>query len=141
MESPKTGLDCSGMIARAAQICGIPYFYKNTTIIERFLTPLAKGNKPIPGDIIWIPGHVMVVADFINNTLIEVRGYKHGYSKIHEIPLNEEFKGINTYHDLTNAYHNNKAIIRLDSSGNERETITSLKLLQLTSKKSKRVFL
>ena len=129
------------MIARAAQMCEIPYFCKNTTTIERCLTPLSKDNKPIPGDIIWIPGHVMVIADLANNTLIEARGYKHGYGKVHEIPLNEEFKGINTYHDLINAYHNNKAIIRLDRNGNEQETIINLKLLQLTNKKSKRASL
>jgi len=141
MESPKTGFDCSGMIARAAQMCGIPYFYKNTTTIKQFLTPLAKDNKLIPGDIIWIPGHVMVIASLTNNTLIEARGYEHGYGRVHEIPLNEEFKGINTYHDLINVYHNNKTIIRLDRNGNERETITNLKLLQLINKKNKQVSL
>jgi predicted DNA-binding protein YlxM (UPF0122 family) len=31
--SPKSGFDCSGLILPAAQICGIPYFCKNTAII------------------------------------------------------------------------------------------------------------
>ena len=104
--SPKTGLDCVGIIARVAQIYGIPYFYKNTTTIKQCLTPLARNSKLMTGDIIWVPGHVMIVADLTNHTLIEARGYDHGYGKVQEIPLNEEFKGINTYRDLIDAYHN-----------------------------------
>ena len=131
--SPKTGLDCSGLIASAAQICGIPYFCKNSTTIKQCLTPLARNSKLMPGDIIWVPGHVMIVADLENHTLIEARGYGYGsgYGKVHEIPLNEEFKGINTYHDLIDAYHNKKIIIWLDRNGNERERVTDLALLRL----------
>ncbi len=126
---PKTGFDCAGIIARAAQICDIPYFYKNTTTIKQFLFPIT--NKLLQGDIIWIPGHVMVVADLEKNTLIEARGYNHGYGKIHEIHLHEEFKGINTYKDLIDAYHNKKTITRLDYDGNEQEKIKNFTLLRL----------
>ncbi|MGB8367272.1 MAG: hypothetical protein WCD44_02830, partial [Candidatus Babeliales bacterium] len=130
--SPKTGFDCAGIIARSAQICNIPYFYKNTTTIKQFLSPITHINNLMPGDIIWIPGHVMVIADLKNNTLIEARGYNHGYGKIHEIPLSEEFKGISTYKELFNIYQNKKTITRLDHKGNEQEKINNLLLLRLT---------
>jgi hypothetical protein len=37
IQTPKNGFDCSGVILRAAQICGIPYFCKNTTTIAQCL--------------------------------------------------------------------------------------------------------
>ncbi len=63
--SPKTGFDCAGLIARAAQICGLPYYFKNSLTIKKNLEAITDKDKIREGDIIWIPGHVMVVASLI----------------------------------------------------------------------------
>jgi len=60
------------------------------------LEPLKQGEKIREGDLIWIPGHVMVVASLPNNTIIEARGYRAGYGKIHELPLNKLLKILQT---------------------------------------------
>ncbi|TET06239.1 hypothetical protein E3J79_02715 [Candidatus Dependentiae bacterium] len=131
--NPKNGFDCSGLIARAAQICGIPYFLKNTTTLAVQLASLQKKEKLHEGDLIWMPGHVMVVANIINNTIIEARGYRAGYGKIHELPLHKVFKDITTFSDLQQTYFNNKPLYLLSKENEISSTITTYKLLKLAS--------
>lgn len=111
---PKAGLDCTGLIARAAQLCSIPYFLKNSHTIATTLQPIKPSMSLQEGDIIWIQGHVMVVSDLANNKLIEARGYPDGYGKIHEIELEKVFKGIPTYQNLIKKYHEGTKIGRLN---------------------------
>jgi len=130
---PKTGFDCSGLIARAAQIAGIPYYAKNTTTIGQHLEPLKKHERISQGDIILIRGHVMVVADVEKNTLFEAGSYKYGHGKIHEIPLKKVFKGIKTYDQLVNAYVHNKNPVRLNSKGEVLKKVENLKIMRFAS--------
>lgn len=130
---PKNGFDCSGLIARAAQICGIPYFLKNTTTLAAQLGSLQKKEKLHEGDLIWMPGHVMVVSSILNNTIIEARGYRAGYGKIHELPLHKVFKDITTFSDLQRIYFNNKPFYLLNKENEVSSTITTYKLLKLAS--------
>ena len=132
-QSPKSGFDCSGVIARAAQIAGIPYFCKNTTTIPQLLAPLKKDETLTSGDLILIKGHVMVASDINKNLLIEARSYSHGYGKLHEIPINQVFEGIENYKDLTDAYFNKTVIKRKDKQGKVRDTFTNLQLFPMTS--------
>jgi hypothetical protein len=131
--SPHSGFDCAGLIARAAQLCGIPYFLKNTTTIAKHLDPLTKNNAVNDGDIIWFPSHVMVVGDTKKNTLLEARHYGHGYGKVHELPLSKVFKNIETYDQLKQAFLENKPLQRLHKDGTVAQTIPSFKLLKLAS--------
>ncbi len=131
--SPKSGFDCSGVILRATQICGIPYFCKNTTTISQCLKPLEQEHILQEGDLILIKGHVMVVSDIKQNLLIEARSYAHGYGKLHEISLSEVFEGIKTYKDLCTRYYDKKPIQRKDKFGNIRDTFAHLQLLSMTS--------
>ena len=130
---PLTGFDCAGMILRAAQICNIPYFFKNTYTLAQSLAQLKPDESLNAGDLIWIPGHVMVVSDIQNNLLIEARGYSHGFGKVQEMRLEKVFKGIKTYDELINAFFIQKPLIRLDKSGKSVEEITYYKLLKLSS--------
>ena len=132
-QSPKSGFDCSGVILRAAQICGIPYFCKNTTTIAQCLTPLAEENSLKAGDLILIKGHVMVVSDVAKNLLIEARSYGHGYGRLHEIPLCEVFEGIENYKDLADVYFEKKIVKRKDKLGKVRDTFSSLQLFSMAS--------
>ena len=100
-----TGFDCSELVWRAANIIGMHYPYKNTLMIKRFLKPFEQSDQPLEGDLILLPGHVMVVADTSRHTLIEAAGYKWGYGKVHEIALSERFGNIKTYDDLLDAFH------------------------------------
>jgi hypothetical protein len=130
---PKSGFDCSGAIARAAQICGIAYFCKNTSTIAQCLSPLQYEQSLAAGDLILIKGHVMVVSDITKNLLIEARAYSHGYGKLHEIALKDVFADITTYDDLMKAYGNKQTIKRKDKKGNVRDTFTSLQLFSMAT--------
>lgn len=132
-ERPMSGFDCAGIISRAAQLCGIPYYFKNTYTLAHYLKSLSIDQHLQEGDLIWIPGHVMMVSDLKNNTIIEARGYSSNYGIVHEIALEKMFKDIKTYHDLIKAYHHQKPLTRLNKEGQEVEEIKRYKLLKLNS--------
>ncbi len=125
---PKAGFDCTTLVARAAQMCEIPYHFKNSFTLEKYMLPLSPTEDLAEGDLIKIPGHVMVVASLAHNTLFEARGYLHGYGKIQEIPLDQVFKDMHTYQDLVTAYRTHQTIYRLDINGAVRDTINQVKL-------------
>jgi len=129
----KTGLDCAGMVLRAAQICGMPYFYKNTYTLAHNLKTIAPGQKLKDGDLIWIRGHVMVVGSRKKNTLLEARSFAHGFGKVQEISLAKSFKGIRTFAELEDAFFNKKVLLRLHADGSALSTITDFKLLDIYS--------
>jgi len=133
LQSPKSGFDCAGLIARAAQICGLPYYYKNSITIKKNLTPVRHKEHLREGDIIWIPGHVMVVASLKNNTLIEARGYNHGYGKVHEIAVDKVFQGIDTFGQLIDCYNARKPVQRLDRKGAVAHRVDAYFLLSFES--------
>jgi len=130
-DNPCVGFDCSGMIARAAQTCGIPYFFKNTTTLACKLAPIEAKDTLHEGDLFWFPGHVMVVASIPNNTLIEARGYGTGYGKVHEIALSNMFRDISSYRDLLNAYFNAKPLILLNEQQENQCKLSDYKILKL----------
>lgn len=130
---PKTGVDCTGVMVLATRIAGIPYFYKNSTTVAQSLKPIGKNEQLVPGDIIWIPGHIMVVSDIEKNKIIEARSYDHGYGGVQEILLQEEFKNMRTFKNLRVAVQNNKPIKRLNKNGDVIKIIRSMKLLKLSS--------
>lgn len=130
---PHTGLDCAGMIILAAQLCGIPFYLKNSTAIKRNLREI-KPHEPLEvGDIIWIPAHVMVVADMKKGTIIEARHYNHGYGKVHELPLAALFQGITSFKALRIAMEQNQPLLRLDAEEKVVQTISDVKILKLRS--------
>lgn len=131
---PKPGFDCSNLIMRAAQIAGIPFFYKNSLTITTHLKPLRQNQILEAGDIIWIPGHVLIVADLQKNTVIEARGYTYkGSGKIREISLKKVFKHIKNFNALTQAWRTQKPLERLGDDGSTIERIKQYNLLSLQS--------
>lgn len=131
--NPHTGLDCSGLVRRAAQLAGIPYFYKNTYTIAQYMEPIKEKEHLQIGDLIWAPGHVMIVSDLDRNLLIEARSYFQGYGKVHEIALHKVFKNINTYADLETHFFDKKPIERIDNEGIVRNVLPHFLLLNLGS--------
>lgn len=131
-QNPKNGFDCTGLVFRAAHICGIPYYYKNSTTVIKNLRLVTDENFD-EGDLIWIPGHIMVIADKKNNTLIEARGYDHGYGKLQEIALEKVFKNISTFSQLFDSLKKKKQLQRLNSKGDVVQHIDQYKILKLDS--------
>ncbi len=132
-EQPKSGFDCTGLILRAAQAAGLPYYYKNSTTIVRYLKPVTSLDNLQEGDLIWIPGHIMAIADLKKNTIIEARHYNDGYGKVHEIKLNYLFKDIATFADLYDAIAQHKLLYRLTREGKVSKTIMQAKILSIDS--------
>lgn len=131
--NPAAGLDCTGLIVRAAQLCGIPYFFKNTTTLAKHLRPLAPNEQPENGDIIWINGHAIIITDITTNMCVEARSYDHGFGKIHRLPIDKLFAGIKNLDELKTAMFTKKAVIRLDSAGKEVQKMPTIKILKLAS--------
>lgn len=129
----KTGFDCAGMVSRAAQVCGMPYFFKNTATLARFLQPISYNTHLKDGDLIWLQGHVLVISNRLCNMLIEARSYAHGYGKIQEISLDKVFKDTQTFDQLEQAFFNHVPLRRLDSKGNIIAHINDIKLLNIES--------
>lgn len=130
---PKTGLDCSGLILRAAQIAGLPYYFKNTTTLESNLKPLAANQALANGDLMFFPGHVVVITDVDNNLCVEARGYASGYGKVQEISVDKLFSETKNFDDLVKAYQDKKPLTLLAQSGERYAQIPFVKLLKLTS--------
>lgn len=129
----KIGFDCVGVIGRAAQICEIPFFYKNTLTLMKNLNPLKKGDCLKEGDLITYPGHVMVISNLEKNLIVEARGYDNGNGQVREAPLHEIFLGIESFTELERSFQEKKPISVLDIQGNVIMITKSLKLLKLHS--------
>lgn len=128
---PAVGIDCAHTIARAAQIAGIPFFVKNTTTIRSTFPALTPEQTIENGDIIVWKGHTVVISDVQKGLIIEARGYDHGYGKVQEIPLCEQFKNIHTVKQLAAAYFDKKKIIRLNKKGEQVQVIDDLIIIKL----------
>lgn len=133
LSGPKQGFDCAGLISRVAQACSIPYFFKNTTTLAQNLRPLLPKELLQEGDLLWFPGHVIIVSDMKKNRAIEARAYANGYGKVHEVTLSDLFQGVKTYDELITAYHEKKPLYRLDKNKCITQKITLFKLLKLES--------
>lgn len=128
----KTGFDCSGLILSAAQICEIPYFYKNTTTLGHYLKPLTANQKVEAGDLILFKGHVQIISDLKKNYIIEAVGYMQGYGKVHEKHISSIYKNIDNINQLAKAYFADSSLERIAENGNS-EIIKNFKILKFSS--------
>lgn len=131
LAAPQTGYDCSCLISRAAQIAGIPYFYKNSATAARNLPAITELSQLQNGDLLWHTGHIMVVSDVERGLLIEARGYRQGFGCVHEIPLSRIYVGIQTYADLWQAMQTKTVVKTLDDQGRPFGAIQQFKFLKL----------
>lgn len=130
LTKPHSGMDCSCLVLRAAQIAGIPYFCKNTTTLSLNLKPLGHGEKIKPGDLVWYYGHVLIIVD--KEYIIESTGYTRGYGKVHMILLSKAYENINNCDDLLDAYVNNKPLLWLNAAGNVTKEINEFKIFRFS---------
>lgn len=132
-QRPLSGIECSSMFLRAAQIAGLPYFYKNSITLLSNLKQFKIGDTLEEGDIIWYPGHVMLVGSLENNEIIEARGNASGYGCVHMLPLSKYFTTITTWSELIDAYHHNKPLQVLNKQGNPTTQLQHFSILKLSS--------
>ncbi len=129
--TPHMGLDASTLISRAAQLVGIPYFCKNSITASLMLDELAVNEYPLEGDIIWIPGGLLVIADMENNALITAMSYTSGYGCVVKLPISAVFKDITTINDLVVAKNSGQSLIALNRDGSVAREVTEFKILKL----------
>jgi cell wall-associated NlpC family hydrolase len=133
IKNPRTGFDCSGLVLRAAQLAGIPLFCKNTRTLAAELSEVDTAEQIETGDLILIPGHVMIISDRARNLIIEARSYDHGYGKVHEIKLDREFKDIETFEQLYEHNTAGKPLLRLNAEGAVVEKVPFARIVRLKS--------
>jgi hypothetical protein len=126
-----SGLDCSGIVIRAAQIAGLPYFYEDTTTLSTYLKSLEKDQSIENGDLIWHKGHVMTISDINNNMVIESTGYRTGFGKTVEHSLSDIFRKIKTYTQLKQAYLDKTSVERIDKNHHTLKNISSLMIYKI----------
>jgi hypothetical protein len=132
-QNPKSGFDCSGLISRAAQIVGLPYYAKNTRTIRLILDPLGADDAIRNGDIIWIEGHVFIISDKDNNKLIEASSYRNGTGRVHEITLSAIFEGINTFEQLKKIHLDQTPVPRINTRTKDVTKPVVVSILKLES--------
>jgi hypothetical protein len=129
--STHAGFDCSGLVLRAAQIAGLPYFCKNTTTLCRNLKDIADNEPLEEGDLIWIPGHVMVITNLAKNEYTDAVGYSSGYGILHTMCLKDAFEGIVTFDDLRRACKDKQPLNMKNIRGVSSRTFKECRLLKM----------
>jgi len=132
-QSPFSGFDTSALIARAAQICGIPYYFRNTYTAEKCLRTLGPNEPICAGDLIWFPGYLTAITSLENATVVGAIAYSAGYGKVFEAPINTVVSNIHTIDELRDAYINQTPLELVDAQGNKLRTIDTFKILKLES--------
>jgi hypothetical protein len=127
------GCDCSGLITLAAQIFEIPYFCSNTTTIATSLPTINETDTPVAGNLLWIPGHVIILSNAKKHEIIESTGYRSGYGKVVRLALSERFKDISTYKELKNHWREKKPLQIIDVHGTITHTIENYKIVQIST--------
>ena len=130
-DSPYTGYDCSELIMRMAQLAGINFVWKTSQVMSEQCAPLTSDGFLEDGDLIWFPGHIVIVSSIANNEIIEARGYGSGYGCVHRIKLSECFKGIETYDNLVDAYFSQTPLFLCDKQGEVTKELPVFKILKL----------
>lgn len=129
--TPYSGYDCSELVMRMAQIAGLDFPWKTSTAIQRALKEVCSADTLEDGDLIWVPGHVMIISNLEKNELIEARSYSVGFGCVHRASLDECFEGIKTYSDLR-SHHSGAVTVQFkDRSGKVLEKKHTIKLLKL----------
>lgn len=132
-EYPYTGFDAAQIVLRAAQIVGMPYFFKSTRTVENYVRQMQSYDAIENGDIIWYPGGQAIVSDLENNELIGAFGYKSWNGVIQSCKLEKVFQNIKTYQDLRNAIEKKVLFKILDFNGNFIREEPGIKILKIKS--------
>lgn len=131
IHSVHSGFDISGLVLRAAQICGIPYYFKNSTTANMYLEEIHTANEIREGDLIWIPYGLFVISNLQEHKVIASMGYDPGYGRVVELPLHKLFKDVTTLKELMSKINNKKTITRLKADGSFSSSGNEYKILRI----------
>ena len=135
-----TGYDCSELVWRLARISGLDeQIYKTTLPLWQNGHALTDTDVLEDGDLILIPGHVMIVSSISGNELIESSGYGFGYGSVHRVGLPQRFEGITSYDELLKAYQAHQPLTLLQRDGSIQKQYPEFKLVKLCKTASKEV--
>lgn len=129
-DRPCAGLDGSGLILRAAQIVGLPFYCLNSATIANCLQQRKQGEALQEGDIIWSPSYVSVIGSIERNEMIEAQGYSRGYGKVHVIQLKNRFADINTWDDFLYCCDYSIPLRSLQSNGTMVSSVAHVKIFK-----------
>lgn len=134
---PASGLDCSSMIYLAARMAGLPYNFKNTSSLKNQLKEI-QANEPIePGDLLWIPGHVMVLSRVDKSlSFIHAAGYSLNYGRVCEIQSKDLFRSVHKASDLISLKRRRQALQLLNAKGEVAKIVNTWKILKIRSCKT-----
>lgn len=113
------GIDCSGLICLAARISGFKFYLRDSFIQNKYLEKVNDINEIKNGDIIWIPGHVMII-NKNENTIIESVGYDSKFNGLVENKIYKRFENINNLNDLINLKNEKNPLILISKDGNKK---------------------
>jgi hypothetical protein len=130
---PIAGFDSSGYILRAAQICSLPYFFKNTQAALQGMKKIKRIEALSEGDLIWIPGALFVISRINEERIIGMLGYQYGYGSLFATTLSHLFTGIKTFDDLLKAIKEKRSFSLKKPDGSIAREITECALLSLKS--------
>ncbi len=125
------GYDCSEFVMRMAQIAGICFPWKTTSAMEKSLHAFSDEDVIEEGDLIWIPGHVMIISNCTKNEIIQSRSYSSGYGCVYRCAVSECLADINSLSELHEWYKQKKKIRLKNKRGMPAEKENPFKLLKL----------
>ncbi len=128
---PHMGLDASNLVSRAAQLVGIPYFWKNSITASLMLDELGADEFPLAGDLIWMPGSLLVINDIENNSVVTTMSYSAGYGVLLKLPLSRVFENIQTIDDLLATRRSKTPLTVLNRDGSSARIVEEFKILKL----------
>lgn len=131
--TPHMGIDASNLVSRAAQLVGIPYFWKNSFTASLMLDELKVDEYPLEGDLIWMPGSLLILNDLEHNSIVTTMSYTSGYGTLLKLPLAAVFKDIATIDDLLAARNSGSPLTVLDRDGSIARIVDTFKILKLIS--------
>ncbi len=125
------GIDASNLVSRAAQLVGIPYFCKNSFTASLVLHELESQEYPLPGDLIWMPGSLLILSDIEHNSVVTAMSYTSGYGTLIKLPLSAVFQNIATIDDLLDARNTGSPLTVLNRDGSIARVVDQFKILKL----------
>jgi hypothetical protein len=128
---PYSGYDQSEFVWRMSSMAGVRFPWKTTRAMRAALRPLLPDENLQKGDLIHVPGGVMIVADRDNDVIVRVSGYRWGKGCIHTCTVAEAFEGISTFDELLTVYRAGGTVLLKDRDGNPLEKEYELTLLKL----------
>lgn len=124
-------MDCSCLVLRAAQIAGLPYYFKNTTTLVKNLNDVPENESLEEGDLIWFPGHVMIISDLEKHELVDAVSYSSGHGILRSTPLAGFFEGITTYDQLRSVGKEKGKLNLLNKERAVYKTVDQFRLLRM----------